>query len=718
MPPPQAPPTVCQRCHAPLYPGYAHCGNCGYDSRAAWSGPAPASSSRRSKPPIALALGVVGLLVAASAGIFVAAQPQNDPASSPSLGPNAFSSSAPTANAMGVAPSIARGPDLGDARTTPPKWSDFVDVGVGQPVAANQYLVMLDGDASEAAAQKVADVVGGELVGHFEYLGIWKIQVPEPATAADWQTRFVQLGEMSGVSDVAPVSLVITQAGPTCAAALNDPAYAGDNSKPYDMIGVGAAWDAYYAAGVPRSAVHLGLIDTTLTLNAQLGWKFNQVTFDGDPTTTNALRPTTATDARTDGFNHADGVLGIIAGDQTSGGVAGIASPLGKLLVVSHSVLGGGRAADAPASWDGPDGTSYTDAELLNTFHQIEDGATVINGSWASSVVTEDNAGAAAMWKVFFDKMAHDHPDVIFVYAAGNNGQALSGTNMYPAGIKAPNVITVGNVTNANQRVALSNSAPNGSGAEVTLAAPGEEAVWGLGADGVVRAGYGGTSSAAPMVSATAALIRSIDPTLTAAQIKQIIVDSAAAGPADLGGKTLRVDRAIRKAIDAVRVRNKLSPLTDAAIAGARQLCQIGVSAHMARRLGSPAGSSEWSVTVTLDTVPATTWVSLVVDGKAVSTPQVVAVAADSASWTVAVPQAGSTIIVTRLDNGFWTAASLRDTGQAAASPSVRPSVRQSAPPKASAPPTLPPTPGPTAAFDCSKPPKEYDPIWYLACGG
>jgi hypothetical protein len=81
--------------------------------------------------PIALAVGIVGLLIAG--GVFaVAAQPQNDPASSPSLGPDAYSTSAPTANAMGADPSIARGPDLGDARTTPPQWSDFVDVGVGE----------------------------------------------------------------------------------------------------------------------------------------------------------------------------------------------------------------------------------------------------------------------------------------------------------------------------------------------------------------------------------------------------------------------------------------------------------------------------------------------------------------------------------------------------------------------------------------------------------
>jgi hypothetical protein len=223
--------------------------------------------------------------------------------------------------------------------------------------------------------------------------------------------------------------------------------------------------------------VHLGIIDTELTrgdAKRKLNWEFDDVTFSGDPQTTNALRPATQRDPRKDGFHHADGTLGIIAADGGDGGIAGIASPLGSSLVVSHSVLGGGADKGAPEAWVSDDGLSYTDAELLTPMRQIEAGATLINGSWGGSTVSSSNAGEAAMWRMFYAKMAKDHPDVLFVFAAGNSNTALDGRNYYPGGIPAPNVITVGNVNTTGTR----NSSSNGvdasvAGGEVTLGAPG-----------------------------------------------------------------------------------------------------------------------------------------------------------------------------------------------------------------------------------------------------
>ena len=55
----------------------------------------------------------------------------------------------------------------------------------------------------------------------------------------------------------------------------------------------------------------------------------------------------------------------------------------------------------------------------------------------------------------------------------------------------------------------------------------------------------GGTSAAAPQVAAAAALLLSLDPDLTAGEIKQILSDTARPGPAELGGKILAVDQAV-----------------------------------------------------------------------------------------------------------------------------------------------------------------------------
>ena len=71
---PQAAPSVCLRCYAPLHPGYSHCANCGFDNSTAWSATAPATSTR--VPPMAYALALLGagLVVVAAALAFVAQQ--------------------------------------------------------------------------------------------------------------------------------------------------------------------------------------------------------------------------------------------------------------------------------------------------------------------------------------------------------------------------------------------------------------------------------------------------------------------------------------------------------------------------------------------------------------------------------------------------------------------------------------------------------------------
>jgi hypothetical protein len=616
---------------------------------------------------------------------------------------------------VGVAPSIAPGPQLGDAWTTAPTYRGFITIGGGTRVAADQYLVMFAGDTSEAAARRVAASVQGTLAGHLSYLGVWKIRTLPAKNAAAWQVTRGRLAREPGVDVVAPVSLVATQAAPDCAPALHNAVYAGDGATPYDMIGVRAAWQAYYASGLPKSPVHVGVIDTALTRGpgVPIPWQFSQVTFDGSPTTTPTLRAATATDARADGFNHADGILGILAGDGSHGGVAGIANPLGRNLMVSQAVLGAG-AAPATAAWTGPDGTSYSDGELLNTIRQIEAGATIISGSWGAGSVSSANAGMAAMWKAFFDRMARDHPEVLFVYAAGNSDAVLDGTNYFPAGIPASNVITVGNVTNANLRAASSDKMTAGGTGEITLAAPGEQAVWGRGADGEVRADYGGTSSATPMVSATAALIRAIDPELSAAQIKALIAGSAGAGDRAVGGRTLRVDRAVRKAIDGARARAGLVPLTDAMIDAGQARCQIAVSATLTGRLDEPAGTSQWTVRAKLVSIAGPTAVALAMTGGlAPNAALPVTANGQSVAWPVLVPPAGATITLTRLDNGFWVWYTLRDRGGPIPSPTPAPTLRRTPLPTHRA------TPQPTGnagGIDCSKPPADFDPLWSLAC--
>ncbi len=647
----------------------------------------PVMSSGRS----ACSRGLTGWAAVALVAILVAAcgTSSSTPAG-PTAGPN---DSGPQMDLLpGEAASPTPGPDLGEAWTTEPDPEFFIPLPDGTMVSQDQYLIMLDLSATQADAEAVAASVDGEIGGHIEYLGIWKVIVWPNYHTAIITDRLNTLAQQPGVRAASYVTLVTTDAGPDCAPALADQVYSGSNSTPYDMIGVKAAWQAFYASGLKVNPVHVGFVDTLLTRdpNLKIPWEFDDVTFVGDPHTTPDPRPATATDPRTDGFHHADGTLGILAGDGQNGGIAGIGSPLGSRLMVSHDVLNGAASEGEPSKWTAGDGMTYTDDALLKTLRQVEAGATVITGSWGGY-----GAGSAQMWKAFFTKMAADHPDVIFVYSAGNDSKALDDTTHYPGGIPSPNVITVGSVDTDGDRTSYSNGLVTGSTGEVTLGAPGHQAIWGKGADGKIRNLNGGTSSAAPMVSATVALIRSIDPTLKAADIKRIVADTAVQGDAEVGGRQLRVDLAVRKAIDGARKRSGLDPLTDSDIAAATAYCQIGVWGEIAERLEQPAGSARWEVGASIEASVRPgrmVELSLVEDGlRPANGTQAVTAGGSPATWTLLVSANGAYIIVTRHDNGYWLKYSLRD-GAAPPSPEQTPE------------PTSAPTPA-GSGYDCSNPP-------------
>jgi hypothetical protein len=661
-------------------------------------------SRRPGTLPAAVALAIVAILVAAcgSSGSTPGA------GGSPGGDNNGDSGPSPATGLLpGDTPDVTPGPDLGEAWTTEPDPDGFIATEDGTMVAVDQFLVMLDPSATQADAETVAASVDGEIGGYIEYLNIWKIIVWPNYHSGIILDRLRTLEAQPGVLAASTVGLVTVQGDPDCASGLSDPAYAGNLSAPYDMIHVKDAWQAFFASGLPVDSVHVGFLDTELTRDptGKINWEFDDLTFVGEPSTS-------TTPGAFDGKTHADGTAGTFAGDGQDGDQVGIASPMGSRVLFSHDVLNGPATKGQPSSWTASDGVTYTDDALLKTLRQIKSGATIINGSWGGSSVTPSNAGAAKMWKAFFTKMAAEHPDVLFVYAAGNYNSALDGTNYFPGGIAAPNVITVGNVDNDGGRHAGtngSNGVLTGSTGEVTLGAPGDQAVWGTGLSGRVIHGGGGTSSATPMVSAAATLIRSIDPSLKAAEIKKLIAETADQGDPEVGGKTLRIDKALRKAIDKVRKDYGLAPLTDAEIAARTAFCQIDVSASLQEQLTEPAGASRWNVTASIDsalrpgrlvdlslalnTLRPTDWSKSTTAG---GTPVV---------WSVVVATGGAWVIVTRHDNGYWVKRRL----SAGATPTPEPTPE----------PTLEPTPAASSGYDCSNPPPkgsiEYV-QWSLHC--
>ncbi|WP_286823056.1 S8 family peptidase, partial [Idiomarina sp. UBA1919] len=120
---------------------------------------------------------------------------------------------------------------------------------------------------------------------------------------------------------------------------------------------------------------------------------------------------------------------------------------------------------------------------------------------------------------------------IMFVSAAGNDGIDADVTPSYPGGYDLDGIVNVANTTRTD-----SMSGTSTYGLEsVDLGAPGTEIL-----STYLDGGYAtatGTSMSSPHVAGVAGLVWSIDPSLSIAEVKQILMDSGESIPA-LSGKT------------------------------------------------------------------------------------------------------------------------------------------------------------------------------------
>ncbi len=206
-----------------------------------------------------------------------------------------------------------------------------------------------------------------------------------------------------------------------------------------------------------------------------------------------------------DCVSHGTGVAGIIAADPLPGtGFHGLA-PDAEILPV--------RITDRDISDRGESLRINPDAVAAGIRYAADQGARVMNLSLAG--FSDFPAIRAAV--------AHAVArDVVVVAAAGNSQQnAPAGLPSYPASYDG--VLGVGAVDRAGARMGTSQIGPY-----VGIVAPGAEVLTTTREDG--HAQVDGTSFAAPFVAATAALVRSAWPRLSAAQVIQRL--KATADPA------------------------------------------------------------------------------------------------------------------------------------------------------------------------------------------
>jgi subtilisin family serine protease len=192
------------------------------------------------------------------------------------------------------------------------------------------------------------------------------------------------------------------------------------------------------------------------------------------------------------GDEHGTHVAGIIAAEMNNHiGITGVA-PNVKIM---------------PLKFIGPKyGNTASAIEAIN--YATKMGAHIINASWGGP--DYDHAL----------KEAIENSGLLFVAAAGNDGQNNNIAPFYPASFPSKNIVSVGAINNRGTKAAFSNY-----GSAVDIAAPGVNILstvpYEQQANGQsnYEQAYGymsGTSMAAPHVAGTAALIYSQDPTIDA----------------------------------------------------------------------------------------------------------------------------------------------------------------------------------------------------------
>ncbi|SFR67812.1 S8 family peptidase [Anaeromicropila populeti] len=154
------------------------------------------------------------------------------------------------------------------------------------------------------------------------------------------------------------------------------------------------------------------------------------------------------------------------------------------------------------------DGSGYTSDAILAINYAEEMGFDILNNSWGGRTYSQSLKNAITAY------------NGVFVAAAGNNGTNNDSIATYPACYTCSNIISVAATTSTDARASYSNYGST----TVDLGAPGSYIYSTYPNNSYAT--LSGTSMATPHVAGAAALIKSLDPTLTSAEIKTLILSN------------------------------------------------------------------------------------------------------------------------------------------------------------------------------------------------
>lgn len=345
--------------------------------------------------------------------------------------------------------------------------SDLIVVDPLAPAVPGELVVVLDEGASAATSERALEARGASVERVPGDDGSLLVQTPRGVNDPVFNVIAAQL---PGVERVQPNYIYRATYVPS------DPLYPEQWGLP--RIGAPAAWNVTRGSGtVLVAVVDTGADASHPDLRGRVSTADDYDFVNGD------------TDARDDN-GHGTHVSGIIAAAEGNGGMVGVA-PGCRILPV--------KVLDAKGS-----GTSIGVAAGIR--YAADNGAKIINLSLAGPA--DPRMGDAVAY-------ARDKGCVI-VAAVGNEGSSAGAG--YPA--RYTGVIGVGAVTSSIARASFSNFGPG-----VDIAAPGVGVLSAVPGGGYES--WSGTSMASPFVAGVAALVLSVNPRWSAAEVTDRILSTA-----------------------------------------------------------------------------------------------------------------------------------------------------------------------------------------------
>ena len=192
---------------------------------------------------------------------------------------------------------------------------------------------------------------------------------------------------------------------------------------------------------------------------------------------------------------HGSHCAGIIGAVHNNGGIKGV---MGQVKIMSLKFSTGGAGT--------------MDAALEAIDYAIEQGADIMSNSW----------GGAPKESILFDLLnLASEKGIFIVNAAGNSGNDSDRFPIYPASYDIPGLMSVGATMGRGSKANFSNYGKE----MVDVFAPGQNiySTW-------YNRSYkkkSGTSMSAPIVAGIAGLAKSLDPTISPTELKELIIQTS-----------------------------------------------------------------------------------------------------------------------------------------------------------------------------------------------